>query len=173
MATTNFYLSLVARVCWAHYLWLAVRWLRSSESVCPTLTRPDVATKERIPKKETLWWSLTTALTRTSLGPNKGWPDEAAHTIRSWALLNVSCSGMGDHAEDPVLSKIGPWGRWQAKTIAPFMLIGFFFGWHMLSVSTSWVIGKITRCNSFENALAGSDHNYWLTDWLIDRQRLL
>ena len=40
-----------------------------------------------------------------------------------------------DHSSDPVLGRIGSWGRWQAVTIAVFSLIGFFFGWHMLAVS--------------------------------------
>jgi len=38
-------------------------------------------------------------------------------------------------ASDPVLDRIGNWGRWQAIKIAAFGWVGFFFGWHMLAVN--------------------------------------
>jgi len=37
--------------------------------------------------------------------------------------------------QDPVLSRIGNFGAWQARTIGAFCLIGFFFGWQMLAPS--------------------------------------
>ena len=36
---------------------------------------------------------------------------------------------------DPVLSRIGNFGKWQARTVGAFSLIGFFFGWQMLAIS--------------------------------------
>lgn len=37
--------------------------------------------------------------------------------------------------EDPVLSRIGQFGKWQAKTIGVVQLVGFFTAWQMLAVS--------------------------------------
>ena len=37
--------------------------------------------------------------------------------------------------QDPVLQQIGNFGKWQARTIGAFSLIGFFFGWQMLAPS--------------------------------------
>eukprot|EP00092_Neocalanus_flemingeri_P003804 GFUD01004097.1.p1 GENE.GFUD01004097.1~~GFUD01004097.1.p1 ORF type:complete len:559 (-),score=90.28 GFUD01004097.1:300-1976(-) len=36
---------------------------------------------------------------------------------------------------DPILKRIGNFGKWQARTVGAFSLIGFFFGWQMLAVS--------------------------------------
>jgi len=36
---------------------------------------------------------------------------------------------------DPVLRQIGNFGRWQARTIGAFSMIGFFLGWQMLTPS--------------------------------------
>jgi OCT family organic cation transporter-like MFS transporter 4/5 len=41
----------------------------------------------------------------------------------------------GISAQDPVLSRIGNFGKWQARTVGAFSLIGFFLGWHMLAPS--------------------------------------
>eukprot|EP00090_Calanus_glacialis_P008106 TRINITY_DN16442_c0_g1_i2.p1 TRINITY_DN16442_c0_g1~~TRINITY_DN16442_c0_g1_i2.p1 ORF type:complete len:553 (-),score=119.37 TRINITY_DN16442_c0_g1_i2:26-1684(-) len=42
---------------------------------------------------------------------------------------------MEEHQEDPVLSRIGKFGRWQVKTISVVQLVGFFTAWQMLAVS--------------------------------------
>eukprot|EP00092_Neocalanus_flemingeri_P029890 GFUD01032455.1.p1 GENE.GFUD01032455.1~~GFUD01032455.1.p1 ORF type:complete len:556 (+),score=67.08 GFUD01032455.1:172-1839(+) len=36
---------------------------------------------------------------------------------------------------DPILKRIGNFGKWQARTVGAFSLIGFFFGWQMLAVT--------------------------------------
>jgi len=56
--------------------------------------------------------------------------------------------------EDPVLDRIGNWGKWQATKVAAFGLVGFFFGWQMLSMNLLlpeqdfWCLNEDCSCPS-------------------------
>jgi len=56
--------------------------------------------------------------------------------------------------EDPVLDRIGNWGKWQATKVGAFGLVGFFFGWQMLSMNLLlpeqdfWCLNEDCSCPS-------------------------
>jgi len=64
--------------------------------------------------------------------------------------------------EDPVLDRIGNWGKWQAKKVAAFGLVGFFFGWQMLSMNLLlpeqdfWCVNEDCSCLEEPSAMGPS-----------------
>jgi len=62
--------------------------------------------------------------------------------------------------QDPVLSRIGNFGKWQARTISCFSLIGFFLGWQMLAPSI--MVPEVEYwCSPAELGLAKGERVNW------------
>ena len=56
---------------------------------------------------------------------------------------------------DPVISRIGEWGRWQARVVTIFSPVGFFLGSHILGTS-----------------LMMPEQEFWCTSTDIDQAQL-
>merc|ERR1712012_575609 len=75
--------------------------------------------------------------------------------------------------EDPVLDRIGNWGKWQAKKVAAFGLVGFFFGWQMLSMNLLlpeqdfWCVNEDCSCLEEPSAMGPSSGQppLWFKDF--------
>ena len=71
--------------------------------------------------------------------------------------------------QDPVLSRIGNFGKWQARTISCFSLIGFFLGWQMLAPSI--MVPEVDYwCSPLELGLAKGERVNWTSPEIIGDQ---